>query len=106
MPSDIHSSPQIFCWPLHLSVEPLHAIETNCVSEKVAREMALNVCKAFTSDWGLAVTGYARACPESASKLFTYYAIASQGSVPVNEKFIPYPFRNIISFEDQCQRFS
>lgn len=74
---------------LHLKVEPIHAMEINGVSEKVAREMALNVCKTFTSDWGLAVTGYATSVPESGNKLFAYYAIAFQGSVLINDMFIP-----------------
>lgn len=33
----------------HLFVEPIHAGICNCVSEKIAREMALNSCKMFNS---------------------------------------------------------
>lgn len=74
---------------LHLKVEPLHATETNAVSEKVAGQMALNVCKTFTSDWGLAVTGYSTPVPESGNKLYAYYAISFNGSLLINKRFIP-----------------
>jgi len=69
----------------HLHVEPIHAISCNCVSEKVAVEMALNICQLFESDWGLGITGYAAQVEESDNKLFAYFAIAYRGKV-VNKK--------------------
>ncbi len=60
---------------------PIHASVCNCVSEKVAHEMALEVCKLFISDWGLAVTGYASKVPESNNELFAYYAIVYAGMI-------------------------
>lgn len=74
---------------LHLKVEPLHAIETNCVSEKVAGEMALNVCNTFSSDWGLGITGYASPVPESDNKLFAYYAISFQNRILHSGELFP-----------------
>ena len=65
----------------HLQVEPIHAMACNCVSEQVAREMALAVCKLFNSDWGLAITGYASKVPESNNELFAYYTIVYAGKV-------------------------
>jgi PncC family amidohydrolase len=65
----------------HLQVEPLHALSVNCVSEKVAREMALNVCNLFASDWGIGITGYATPVPESENKIFAFYAISYQNKV-------------------------
>lgn len=65
----------------HLNVEPIHAAEVNCVSEKVAREMATGCINNFSSDWGLAVTGYATAVPESGNELFAYYAISFQQNI-------------------------
>jgi PncC family amidohydrolase len=59
----------------HLHVEPIHALACNCVSEQVAYEMALEVCKMFNSDWGMAITGYASKVPESNNELYAYYAI-------------------------------
>lgn len=59
----------------HLRVEPLHALEADCVSEKVAAEMAVNICGSFSSDWGIGVTGYASPVPQSGEKLFAFYAI-------------------------------
>lgn len=41
-----------------LGIDPIHAEEINCVSEKVAKEMAKGVCRLFSSDYGLGITGY------------------------------------------------
>lgn len=65
----------------HLLIEPIHALSCNCVSERVAGEMALGVCRLFNSDWGLAITGYATPVPESNNSLFAYYAIARRDQV-------------------------
>ncbi|WP_207515131.1 CinA family protein [Longitalea luteola] len=65
----------------HLQIEPIHAMACNCVSEQVAYEMALAVCKLFTSDWGMAITGYASKVPESNNELYAYYAITYAGNI-------------------------
>ena len=36
-----------------------HAVEVNCVSPQVAREMAQGVCEMFATQIGVATTGYA-----------------------------------------------
>jgi nicotinamide-nucleotide amidase len=65
----------------HLNIEPIHATSCNCVSEKMAQDMALNVSAMFISDWGIATTGYASTVPESDNKLFAYYAISFKGEI-------------------------
>jgi nicotinamide-nucleotide amidase len=65
----------------HLLVEPIHALATNCVSEKVAAEMAVNVCELFRSEWGISITGFASPVPESNNELYAYYAIANERKV-------------------------
>lgn len=65
----------------HLQIEPIHAVDCNCVSEKTAIEMATNVCMMFQSTWGIAITGYATPVPESANALFAYYAIVKNGKL-------------------------
>lgn len=65
----------------HLHVEPIHATACNCVSEQVAHEMVLEVCRLFNSDWGLSITGYASKVPESNNELFAYYAISYAGKI-------------------------
>ena len=49
----------------HLGVDRDEADRTNAVSEKVADQMALGVCRLFGSTLGTATTGYAEAVPES-----------------------------------------
>jgi nicotinamide-nucleotide amidase len=61
----------------HLEVDALKALANNCVSEQVSKEMAKGVCKLFSCDWGLAITGYATLLPEaSITTLFSFYSFA------------------------------
>ena len=73
----------------HLEVEPLHALSVNCVSAKVSREMALHVCQLYSSDWGVGITGYASAVPESGNKVFAFYAISHRGKIMTWGKINP-----------------
>lgn len=68
----------------HLNVEPIHAQAVNCVSIKVAKEMAMHCCELFLSNWGLGITGYASPVPESDNKCFAYFAIAFEGKIMVS----------------------
>ena len=61
----------------HLLVEPLHALECNCVSELVSQQMSKHVCNLFLSDYGIGITGYAATLPEkNINDLFAYYSIS------------------------------
>jgi PncC family amidohydrolase len=61
----------------HLLVEPLHAIECNCVSELISQQMSKHVCNLFLSDYGIGITGYAATMPEkNINDLFAYYSIS------------------------------
>ena len=73
----------------HLGVEPLHALSVNCVSPKVAKEMALHVCELYSSDWGIGITGYASPVPESGNKVFAFFAIAYKGKIKLSGKIDP-----------------
>ena len=71
-----------------LLVEPIHAESCDCVSEKVAGEMAINVCKLFTSNWGIGITGYAVPVAESGQKIFAHYSIACNNKIVLQKKII------------------
>lgn len=73
----------------HLDVEPLHAARVNCVSERVAIEMASSVAFFFNADWSMAITGYATPSPESDNQLFAWYAITFNNEVLISEKIVP-----------------
>lgn len=65
-----------------LNIDPIHAEKTNCVSEKVAGQMATNVARQFVSHWGIGITGYAVPVPALHIKeCFALYAIAYNGDV-------------------------
>lgn len=74
----------------HLNVEPIHALAVNCVSQDIANEMALHICELYSSDWGIAVTGYATPVPESGNKVFAFYSIAYKNKLKARGK-IPAP---------------
>jgi nicotinamide-nucleotide amidase len=66
----------------HLHIEPIQALSCNCVSQKIATEMAKQVAGLFVSDWSIAITGYAAPVPElSIKKLFAYYAICHRNKL-------------------------
>jgi len=71
----------------HLLVEPLHAIECNCVSELIAQQMSKHVCNLFLSDYGIGITGYAARLPEkNINDLFAYYTISFKDKILKSEK--------------------
>ena len=94
----------------HLQVEPTHAIEVNCVSERVARQMARSVCELFRSDWGIGITGYASPKPESDGKLFAFYSVVFQNQCILEERLESpeqEPADAQIWFANQvCERFA
>ena len=66
----------------HLAVEPIHADQLNCVSERVAQQMALEVRRLFCSHWGIGVTGYATPVPAlNIKSCFAFYAFAYKSDV-------------------------
>ena len=66
----------------HLAVEPIHAEQTNSVSDRVAQQMALEVSKVFCSHWGIGVTGYATPVPAlNIKSCFAYYAFAYKSDI-------------------------
>ncbi len=63
-----------------LGIDPLKALANNCVSEELAAQMATGVTHQFSSDWGVAITGYAAPVPEQGiTTLFAFYSFAYKG---------------------------
>ena len=60
-----------------LGVNRAHAKKVNCVSARVAEEMAKGVCSFMKADVGIATTGYAEAWPAGGiDEPFAYWAVA------------------------------
>lgn len=61
----------------HLGVDRGLAEACDCVSDEVARQMAIGVCHLFGSDLGVATTGYAEPAPTRGVDVpFAYWGIA------------------------------
>jgi nicotinamide-nucleotide amidase len=70
----------------HLNIEPIHAESRNCVSDRVAHEMAANVCDLFRSNIGIGITGYAAPVPElNVEGLFAYFTIIKNKDIIASE---------------------
>lgn len=71
----------------HLLVEPIHALAVNCVSQKVAEQMAIGVCGLFKSSYGIGITGYASPVPEkNIHRLFAFVTIAKGNKIIESKK--------------------
>ena len=73
----------------HLHIDAEHAMACNCVSEKVACELAMNVCTLFSCNWGIGVTGYASPVPESGNRLFAYFSIMIGNRIVSSGRLVP-----------------
>jgi len=63
-----------------LDVDPIHALEHNAVSPKVANQMAEGVTRRFCSYYGIGVVGYAAPVPEKKIDLpYAWYAVYGDG---------------------------
>lgn len=89
----------------HLAIDPFHAVACNCVSATTAEQMALGVCKLFSSDWGTSITGYAATVPElNINRVFAFYAIAFRGEIIQSKKItasIQSPLKVQVHFTNQ-----
>lgn len=66
----------------HLSIDPILGGKVNCVHQRIAVQMAASVMQMFTSDYGIAITGYASIVPECEKEgLFAFFAIAHNGKI-------------------------
>ncbi|WP_228459278.1 CinA family protein [Chryseobacterium carnipullorum] len=74
-----------------LNVDKAEAEECDCVSENIARTMALNVAKLFETDWSIATTGYFTPIRNSMYKIFAYFSFSYKGEIILtkNWNFIP-----------------
>ena len=66
----------------HLDIDPIIGEKTNCVSEIISRQMAINVAGRFCCPWGIGITGYAVPVPDLKIKsCFAFYAVAYNGKI-------------------------
>jgi nicotinamide-nucleotide amidase len=59
-----------------LKIDKAHAVQVNCVSKRVAKEMAMGVCQVFNTEIGISTTGYIE--PYAAMQIenaFAYFCV-------------------------------
>lgn len=70
-----------------LGVDRAHAAEVNCVSARVAEEMARGVCERFGADVGVATTGYAEPARAAGVTVpFAWWAVVRRGGAGARGK--------------------
>lgn len=78
----------------HLRVEPIYALDNDCVSQRVAEQMAVGSNHLFISDYAVAITGYASPQPkEGITSLFAFVAVA-KGQKVIHAKRITSAKKN------------
>jgi nicotinamide-nucleotide amidase len=71
----------------HLNIEPILAQKTNCIEQRIANTMAIEVSKMFLSNYGIAITGYAAIVPECGEEgLFAYFSLAHQQKIVLTKR--------------------
>lgn len=66
----------------HLHIDPILGAKVNCVAEKIAETMAIEVSRMFSSDFGISITGYASIVPECEKEgLFAFFSVAYRQSI-------------------------
>jgi len=69
----------------HLRVDPILCDKINCVAQKIADTMAMEVSKMFLSDYGVGITGYASVVPECEEEgIFAFFSLSYKGEVIKN----------------------
>lgn len=71
----------------HLHIDPILGSKVNCVAQKIAHTMAIEVSKMFSSDYGIGITGYASIVPECEKEgLFAFFSISYKQKIVLTGK--------------------
>ncbi|WP_262147493.1 CinA family protein [Chryseobacterium foetidum] len=77
-----------------LNINSEEAEKCDCVSDKIAEEMARNIAKSFETDWGIAVTGYSTPVEESDFKIYAYFSFSHKDEIVFTKKLELHPRTN------------
>jgi nicotinamide-nucleotide amidase len=87
-----------------LGVDRAHARSVNCVSPRVAVEMAAGACRLFGADLAVATTGYAEPAPKLAVKVpHAWWALCHRrrGAAVVLSGLIEVPWADRVTVQDR-----
>lgn len=74
-----------------LKVDKAEAENCDCVSENIAKSMALQVASLFESDWSISTTGYCTPIRNSSYKIFAYFSFSYKGEIILSKKLELHP---------------
>lgn len=69
-----------------LDIDRKEADECDGVSQSIADKMTLSVAKLFSTDWSIAVTGFATPIRSSGYNLFSFFSIGYKNEVILSKK--------------------
>ncbi len=71
----------------HLNIDPIFCNKVNCVAEKIADTMAIEVSKMFSSHYGIGITGYASIVPECEKEgLFAFFSVSYKQKIVLTDR--------------------
>jgi len=71
----------------HLKIDPILGMKVNCVAQKIANKMAVEVSRMFSSDYGIGITGYASIVPECEEEgIFAFFSLSYNQKVMISER--------------------
>ena len=71
----------------HLHVDPILCNKVNCVAEKIANTMAIEVSRMFLSDYGIGITGYASIVPECEEEgIFAFFSLSYKNQIVLTDR--------------------
>ncbi len=71
----------------HLHIDPILCNKVNCVDEKIAHTMAIEVSKMFLSDYGIGITGYASIVPDCEEEgIFAFFSLSYKDKIVLTGK--------------------
>lgn len=89
----------------HLHVDPILCNKVNCVAQKIADTMAIQVSKMFLSDYGIGITGYASIVPECEDEgIFAFFSLSYKQEVVLAERITSPQKRPSDVQVDYCQQ--
>jgi len=89
----------------HLKIDPILGMKVNCVAQVIANDMAIEVSKMFSSDYGVGITGYASIVPECEEEgIFAFFSVSYKQKIVISERITSsatQPYKVQVDYSNQ-----